>query len=232
MLAKTARGVLEGLLPPPDSVIAPSETTLPGPDPTLLQPLPRTRLTSPNSALTSPNPPRLRTREPRFRLTEKEYRLLVEQAQKWAERHLPTSGVRHRPPVIGGYVGWLVRERDRLSNGPRAVSERESVRRVRFARAIASWSPRPHRYDGPPKVPRPELCLHRSLVAEFPKDGDDACRKKALQALQFGVVSAVEEGDVLEPASISVSEVGRLQYLKPADAIRYCQASDSGGHSK
>jgi hypothetical protein len=229
---KTARGVPEGLLTPPRPEIAPSGTTLPGPDPTLLPPLPRTRVNHPNPTPFPPKPQSRERRKASLALTESEWQLLRSQAEKWAGRQILTSTKGGRPAYLSAYVGWLVRERQRLSAIPRAVSTRESGRRVRFARAIAPWSPRPHRYDGPPKVPRPELCLRRSLVAEFPKDGDDACRKKALQALQFGVVSAVEAGDVLEPTSISVSEVGRLQYLKPADAIRFCEASDSGGHSK
>jgi hypothetical protein len=228
VVPKTARGVPGGLLTPPKPDIAPSGATLPGPDPTLLPPLPRTRVNHPNP---TPFPPKPRSRERRkasLALTESEWHLLRTQAERWAGRQILTSTKGGRPAYLSAYVGWLVRERERLSALPRAVSGRESGRRVRFARAIAPWSPRPHRYDGPPKVPRSELCLHRSLVAEFPKDGDDACRKKALQALQFGVVSAVEAGDLLEPTSISVSEVGRLQYLKPADAIRFCSNRNDG----
>ena len=134
--------------------------------------------------------------------------------------------------MLSGYIGWLVRERERLSAPPRAVSGRPSKRMVRFARAVAPWSPRPHRYDGPPKVPRSELCLRRSLLGEFPKEGDDACRKKALQALQLGVVSGVWERELLEPTTISIFEVGRLQFLKPADAIRFCEAAASEGDTK
>ncbi|MGI0151664.1 MAG: hypothetical protein ACREC5_07000 [Thermoplasmata archaeon] len=69
-------------------------------------------------------------------------------------------------------------------------------------------------------------------MAEFPKDGDDACRKKALQSLQLGVVSAVYDDEMLEPSTMSISEVGRVPFLKPADAIRFCEATTSAEGAK
>lgn len=95
---------------------------------------------------------------------------------------------------------------------------------VRVGRAVAPWGPGPHRYYGLPGVPRAEPCLHLSHIGEFPKECDDGCRKKAPQALQLGVVSGVWERELLEPTTISISEVGRDQFLKPADAIRSCVA--------
>ena len=228
MAPRTARGSPQDLLKSLDWEGPTSEAGLPGPDLDPSHPLPRTRLTPTNSPLTPTNPVLPRT-ETRLFLDSRTKSLLLAQAKRWADRNLPTSEIRHRPPLLTAYVGFLVRERERLISAPRAVSEREARRRVRFARAVAPWSPRPHLYDGPPKVPRAELCLHRSLVAEFPKDGDDACRKKALQALQLGVVTGVHESELLEPSTISISEVGRLQFLKPADAIRFCEAAAAKG---
>lgn len=88
---------------------------------------------------------------------------------------------------------------------------------------MAPWSPTPHRYDGPPKVRRSELCLRRSLLTEFPKEGDNPIRRRALQALSLGVVAAVEGRELLDPLTVSSSEIGRLQWLKPGDADRYVQ---------
>lgn len=206
----------------PDRTRLTSETTSPDPPPPPSPPLPRTRLTSPNYPLTSPNSPRLRTREPRFRLTESEYRLLVQQAKRWGERNVPTSGIRHRPPVIGAYIGWLLEERDRLSRGPRAVSGRLGERKVRYARAVAPWSPKEHRYEGPPKVPRAELCLRRAILTEFPKNGDSETRRRALEAARLGIVAAVEERELLDALSLSARDVGLVHWLKPADAQRLC----------
>lgn len=202
----------------PQRTLSPSETPSPEPSPTLLQPLPRTRLTSPNYLLTSPNSHRLRTKEPRFRLTEAEYRLLQEQAREWANKHLPTAGVSHRPPAIGAYVGWLLRERQALLGRPRAVFGRRLERKVRYVRAVARWDRGPHGYNGPAKAGPSRLCLRRSLLAQFPKEGDSLLRHRGLEAAGLRVVAASEGGEVLDPLCLSVADVSKLDWWTLAAA--------------
>ncbi len=233
MAPRTARGYYRSLTQLPDHNAPPSETAFPGPDPDPLQPLPRTRLTPLNSPLTPPNSPPPKT-ETKLFLDHRTKSILRAQAKTWANRNLPTSKIRHRPPLLTAYVEFLVRERERLSPAPRAVSEGESKRRVRFARAVAPWSPTPHMYDRPkppPRLPldRPSAPLRYALLTEFPKNGDAACRKKALEALQFKIISAVWDNEVLEPSTISICEVERLRFLKPADAVRFCEAAAAKG---
>ena len=70
---------------------------------------------------------------------------------------------------------------------------------------------------------RSELCLRRSLRTEFPKEGDSILRHRSLQASALGIVAAVEAGEILDPLTVSVSEVGRLSWYKAADATRFCE---------
>jgi hypothetical protein len=200
-----------------------SETPYPGRSTRVPLPLSRTRLTLPNYLLTLPNSDPTPLHKQSFSLPDPEYRLFVAQAQRWAERHVSTSGVRHRPAVLGGYVGWLVRERERLGGTPRADSDKRSEKTRKYVRAVAPWSPTPHRYEGPPRVPRAALCLRRAILSEFPKNGDSEIRRRSLEALSLGAVAAVEGGEVLDPLTVSSSEVGRLSWFKPADAERFCQ---------
>lgn len=145
----------------------------------------------------------------------------MDQARRWAERNLSTSEIRHRPPLLTAYVGWLVEERERLRQGPRAYSGRMAERRVRYARAVAPWSGNPHRYNGPPGIPRTELCLRRALLTEYPKNGDEETRRRSLDAARLGVVTAVEERVPLDPLSLSVADVHKVAWFKPADAERH-----------
>lgn len=206
-------------------------TVAPSPNPTDTRPgpLPRTRLTDTNYTLTDTNPPTRTVRKTALFLDSRVRDLLLEQAEGWAERHLPTSGIRHRPPVLSAYVEWLVRERERLREPPRADSGKAGETKRRYARSVAPWSPRAHRYDGPPKVARPELCLRRSLLTEFPKSGDAELRKRSLQAAGWGLISAVEAGEILDPLTLSSSEVGKLAWFKPADAERACTSAQERG---
>jgi hypothetical protein len=194
----------------------PDRFSKPSPD-THLLPL-TTPLTPPNS---HPPPPR----EVKLFLSPVEFTLLVSQAETWAQRHLPTSGIAHRPPLKSGYVGWLVRERQKLSDAPRADSRKQRETAVRYARSVAPWDSIEHKYDGPPKVPRSRLSLRRALLTEFPKEGDSALRRRAIHAAYLDVVTPVESREILDPMTISVSEVGKLAWFKPADAVRFCEAS-------
>lgn len=221
MSERSARGSPDGLSNSSNTDTLSSGTVQPDPTSPNHGPLPRTRLTLPNYPLTLPNHPP-RTRKIEVRLTERERELLEKQAERWAERHVPTSGIRHRPPKLAGYIGWLITERERFRATPRAANGRRLETKHRYARAVAPWSPTEHRYDGPPKVPRANLCLRRALLTEWPKEGDDATRRRALDAAQLGVVSAVQAREILDPLSLSVAEVGRVVWFKPADAERFC----------
>lgn len=226
--AKSARGPPGGVSGTLSSTTSPSETGSTDPPQPLPHPLPRTRLTplNPPPYTPKPHPPslartRVRALGADLWLDPRVAEQFKQQAKVWAERHLFTSGISHRPPVLSAYLAWLVRERSTRVRAPRAVSGREAETRVRLARAVAPWSPVPHRYDGPPKVRRSELCLHRSLLTVFPKEGDSTVRRRALQALNAGILAAVEGRDLLDPLTVSATEVHRLQWLKPADAERF-----------
>ena len=219
---KSARGASGTVRQAPGVPPSPSETDSTDPNPTHSPPIPRTRLTTGNHPLTTGNPPTTQIRAQQLYLPETIRTLLRSQAEAWAERHLPTSGIAHRPPILSAYVEWLVRQREKLREPPRADSGRAGETRKRYARSVAPWSPRAHRYDGPPKVARPELCLRRSLLFEFPKSGDADLRKRALQAAGWGIVSAVDDRELLDPLTLTSSEVGKLSWFKPADAVRAC----------
>ena len=155
--------------------------------------------------------------------------MLRELADRWAERNLPTAKIAHRPPALSAYVGNLVREQGRLLRNPRAYSRDQKERRAKYARAVAPWTPYAHRYDDGRRgernfnVARASLCLRRSLLIEFPKEGDAATRHRALDALGMQVVAAVENDEVLDALTVSASEVQSLLWFKPADAVRHCE---------
>lgn len=222
---KSARGPPAGDAHPPGSAHSLTETTSLHPSPSLSHPITRTPLTPPNPPTYPAKVTRARTPRTELTLDSTTRTLLRSQADVWAERNLPTAGIAHRPPALSAYVGNLVREQARQFRDPRAYSRKQSERRLKYARAVAPWSPVEHRYDGPPKVPRASLCLRRSLLTEFPKEGDAATRHRALDALGMEVVSAVEAGEILDALTVSASEVNRLQWFKPADALRYCGGS-------
>jgi hypothetical protein len=122
-----------------------------------------------------------------------------------------------------------VREQGRLLRNPRAYSRDQRLKRLRYAKAVAPWSPDPHRYDDNRRrsrnihLERANLCLRKSLLIEFPKEGDTATRHRALDALGMEVVAAVEGGEILDALTVSASEVHTLMWFKPADAVRFCE---------
>lgn len=161
-------------------------------------------------------------------LSPRTYQMFLKASRAWGDRHVPTSGIRHRPRINDPFLAHLLSREGGAYLHPRADSRaftrRAQERKVRIARSVAPWTAEFHLWNR--ATHRADLSGYRqALQLTYRKEGEGQLRAIGREGLLMGVVSPVEDGRLIPPESVTEAEMHKLTYAKPGDAFRLQLAS-------